>query len=107
MKHTLIAAGAIVAVLVAGGIAGYMIANNSPTDDSDGLSDSQINEKLQNYADALNSKGGYIRSDGVNLQIEKGTVSVNNGELLFGTTSYPNHRYHMPYHGIAFVFVNN
>ncbi len=71
--------GVIVAVLIAGWITGYILANNNQMDDSDGMTTSEINENLHKYADALNSKGEYIRTDGMNLQIKKGPVGVENG----------------------------
>ena len=106
MNHTLITVGIIVAVLAVGGIVGYTMANNDPTDDSDGMTTSEMNENLQKYADGLNAKGGFVRSDGVNLQVAKGTVTVENGMLYFTERDHPTWVYYVPYTGIGYVFIN-
>ena len=106
MDHMLITVGIIVAVLAVGGIIGYTVANNDPTDNSDGMTTSEIDQNLQKYADGLNEKGGFVRSDGVNLQVSKGTVTVENGQLHFASRDNPTWYYFVPYSGIVYVFVN-
>ena len=106
MNQTITAVIIVFALLSVGGIAGYYLANNSPTDDSDAITTSEMNQNLQKYADGLNEKGGFVRSDGVNLQVAKGSVTVENGMLYFTDRDHPTWVYYIPYSGIGYVFIN-
>ena len=103
--NSILVVGAIVALLAVGCVAGYALSQNDPVDNSDGMSDSEINQKLQSYADGLNQYGGKIYTNGNGLSISAGSsVTVNNGDLVF---IYNGGTYYVPYHGISYILINH
>ncbi len=108
MNQTITAVIIVFALLSVGGIAGYYLANNSPTDDADAMTESEINEILKGYAKDLNEKGGAIASGQGKMTIKAGTeIKVENGALVFEGHNDPFHAtYYIPYNGIDYIYVN-
>ncbi len=108
MNQTITAVIIVFALLSVGGVAGYYLANNSPTDDSDAMTESEINEVLKGYAKDLKEKGGAIGCNGSKYSISAGTdVRVENGALVYDYHNSPfNATYYIPYHGIDYVYIN-
>ena len=108
MNQTITAVIIVFALLSVGGIAGYYMANNSPTDDAEGMNESEINEILNGYAADLKEKGGAIGCNGAKHTINAGTdVRVENGALVYDYHNNPfNATYYIPYHAISYVYIN-
>ena len=103
-NNTLIAVAAVFALLAVGGVVGYALSQNDIPDSSDGETSSEINTRLQSYADDLKQYGGKIYTNANGISIPKGTnVTVSNGNLvcsLTGGTCY------FPHTGISYIVIN-
>lgn len=85
---------AVIVILVGGIAIGYGLANGDSDD---------VSEKLQEYADGLNARGGSIHTDGKTLNVEPGSsVSVSGKELVMRLSGGT---FHVPYTGIGYVVI--
>ena len=102
-QKTLIVVAAVFALLAAGIVAGYALSQHDPTDSSEGISDDELNVKLQEYATDLKTYGGKIVTHNAALTVPMGTnVTVSNGDLIF---VYSGSTYNVPYEGISYILV--
>ncbi len=108
MKQAIAIVTVVFALLTVGGITGYVLSNNSPTDDADAMTESEINEILSGYAKDLIEKGGAIACGQGKMTIKAGTeIKVENGALVFEAHNDPFHAtYYVPYSGIDYIYVN-
>ncbi len=103
LKHTLLAIGAIAALLLIGAGIGYAVSQNDPSDSSEGISEEEMNDALRGYAEDLNKYGGKICTASADLSVPMGTnVTVSNGSLVF---VYSGSTYNVPYSGISYILI--
>ena len=104
-NNGIIAVAAVFALLAVGGLIGYAVSQHDPSDSSEGMSDGEVNEKLQGYADDLKTYGGKIVTHNNALTVPMGTnVTVSNGDLVF---VYSGSTYKVPYSGISYILINH
>ena len=102
-KTVVFAAIAVFSLLAVGGIIGYALSENGIPDSSDGETTSEINQRLQSYADDLKTYGGKIYTNGNGLSVPQGTnVTVSNGSLVCNLTGG---EFRIPHSGISYVII--
>ena len=102
-NNTVLAVSAVIALLVVGGLVGYVLSQNNVPDSSEGESASDIDARLQSYANDLNQYGGKIYTNANGLSIPMGTnITVSNGSLV---CSLAGGEFHFPYSGISYVLI--
>ena len=102
-QNSVLALAAVFAILAIGVFAGYALSQHDPSDSSEGVSDDEINAKLQGYASDLKMYGGKIGTHYDALTVPMGTnVTVSDGDLVF---VYSGMTYKVPYSGISYVLI--